>query len=312
MRFSIFDNFGAKNSRPVFQAFESALAKRNQAIVKHDMMADVAVIWSVLWEGRMRRNLDVWRHYRSLNRPVVVLEVGGLFRGRTWRIGINGVNRQGLITQDYMPADRYLQMGIKMDAWKGNGEHIVIATQRQNSQQWSGMPATGEWVRQTVNELRKYSQRPILIRWHPRERLDIDYLGPDVRIQHPVRLSDTYDSYDFRDSLKDAWAVVNWNSNPGVEAVLAGVPAFVGSSSLAAPVGNLDLANIESPLMPERQQWINDVSYTEWTLEEIASGVPLNHMMRTLKSQVRDARAKKDSCPATATRDPSVVDSHVG
>jgi len=301
MRFSIFDNFGAKNSRPVFQAFEAALARRGHVIVKNDFMADVAVIWSVLWEGRMRRNAEVWRHYRQLGLPVVVLEVGGLFRGRTWRIGINGINRQGLVNHAMMPADRYLQLGIRMTPWKGTGEHIIIATQRQNSQQWAGMPATGLWVKNTVEEIRRYSQRPILVRWHPRERLDIDYLGPDVRIQHPVRLADTYDSYDFQESLHNAWAVVNWNSNPGMEAVLAGVPAFVGSSSLAAPVGNSDLANIESPVMPERQQWINDVCYTEWTLEEIQEGLPLSHMMRVLKSQIRDARARQDSCPTTAT-----------
>jgi hypothetical protein len=303
MRFSIFDNFGAKNSRPVFQAFESALIRRGHVIVKNDSMADVAVIWSVLWEGRMRRNLEVWNHYRGLGLPVVVLEVGGLFRGRTWRVGINGVNRQGLVSPDMMPADRYLQMNIQMTPWKGNGEHIIIATQRQNSQQWSGMPSTAVWVKSTVEQIRQHTQRPILVRWHPRERLDIDYLGPSVRIQHPVRLADTYDSYDFRENLRDAWAVVNWNSNPGIEAVLAGVPAFVGPDSLAAPVGNLDISQIEKPRMPERQQWINDLCYTEWTLEEIAEGLPLSRMNRALKAQVRAVRGCVDSCPAREAPD---------
>ena len=89
----------------------------------------------------------------------------------------------------------------------------------------------------------------------------------------------SYDSFDFGRALNNAWAVVNWNSNPGVESVIAGVPAFVGESSLAAPVANLNLADIEKPLRPDRQQWLNDLAYTEWTVNEIAQGIPFDLLL---------------------------------
>jgi hypothetical protein len=49
-------------------------------INSYDNTCDVAVIWSVLWQGRMAGNKKVWDDFRSQGKPVVVLEVGGLLR----------------------------------------------------------------------------------------------------------------------------------------------------------------------------------------------------------------------------------------
>ena len=76
-----------------------------------------------------------------------------------------------------------------------------------------------------------------------------------------------------------SWAVVNHNSNVGPITALNGVPAFVGIDSYAASVGNFDIARIENPLMPDREQWANDLAYTEWTVDEIAAGEPLDRLL---------------------------------
>jgi hypothetical protein len=61
--------------------------------------------------------------------------------------------------------------------------------------------------------------------------------------------------------------------------VLAGVPAFVNATSLAAPVGNLDLSRINDPARPDRTEWLEQLAHTEWYTEEIASGVPLSRLL---------------------------------
>ena len=75
-------------------------------------------------------------------------------------------------------------------------------------------------------------------------------------------------------------AVVSYSSNPGIHSILNGVPAFVGTSSLAYDMGNdIDfMHDIEAPLMPNRQQWLNDYAHTEWTVEEISKGIPLKRL----------------------------------
>ena len=79
--------------------------------------------------------------------------------------------------------------------------------------------------------------------------------------------------------------MINWNSGPGVQAVINGVPAFVGNSSLASPVANLDLKNIENPSRPDRTQWVDFVASTEWTVEELATGYPIQRLLSAVPGQ---------------------------
>ena len=45
---------------------------------ENPMTADAAVIWSVLWAGRMAPNQAVYEHYRSQGKPVVIIEIGAV------------------------------------------------------------------------------------------------------------------------------------------------------------------------------------------------------------------------------------------
>jgi hypothetical protein len=84
--------------------------------------------------------------------------------------------------------------------------------------------------------------------------------------------------------FNNVWATVSYSSNPGIHSVLAGVPAFVGTSSLAYDVANdIDfMHDIENPMMPERQQWLNDYAHTEYTIEEISQGIPIKRLTSIL------------------------------
>src|SRR5210317_90248 len=90
----MFNEFGAMNSVPVFGAFQQSLDKAGIPWTKNIDMCNVAVIWSVLWNGRMARNKDVWEHCKKYNKPVIVLEVGGILRNQSWKVAINGINNE--------------------------------------------------------------------------------------------------------------------------------------------------------------------------------------------------------------------------
>ena len=64
--------------------------------------------------------------------------------------------------------------------------------------------------------------------------------------------------------------------------MIQGIPVFVGPDSLAFDVGCTNLASINGPVMPDRTQWLNDIAYTEWTLEEIEQGIPLKRLTSSL------------------------------
>lgn len=281
MKFSLFKEYGALNSGPVFDAFEQSLIAAGHIVTGDNMHSDVAVIWSVLFNGRMTGNKPIWDYYRKTGRNVIVLEVGGIQRGNTWKVGLNGINRDAYFGPTGNDNARARQLGLQSQGWKQNGEYILICGQHDKSLQWQNMPPMSKWVMNTIEEIQKYSDRPIVFRPHPRCPLpEIERQYKNVYRQTPCKIVDTYDDYDML--FDNVYATVSWSSNPGVHSVINGVPAFVGPSSLAYDVSAHNLADIENRHFCSRQQWLNDYAWTEFTVEEIAQGIPLNRLTHRL------------------------------
>jgi len=283
MKFKLFRENGALNSTAVFDAFSTGL--KHLGHEEHEDF-DVAVIWSVLWHGRMKNNQPVWEYCQKNNIPVIVLEVGGIKRGTTWKVGINGINRDAFFGPSSNDSSRARQLGLELKPWSF-GEHIVICGQHDKSHQWRDMPPMSKWISDVIDEIRKYSERKIYFRPHPRCQLPgIEHEFKNVFRQIPLHVTGTYDDFDF--SFKGAHAVVSWTSNPGIQSIIGGVPAFVGQSSLAYDVANHSFDTIEDPIKPERQQWLNDYAHTEWTVDEIAEGLPLARLLPKLNELLVD------------------------
>ncbi len=117
----------ALNSGPVMSAAMNSLQAAGFKVVSSQYDADVAVIWSVLWAGRMADNRRVYEYYRSRNRPVVCIEVGALHRGTTWKIALNNVNASGyyghLLDQD---PDRPRKLGIQLQTNTLNHGRVLV------------------------------------------------------------------------------------------------------------------------------------------------------------------------------------------
>jgi hypothetical protein len=220
----------------------------------------------------------VWQEFRKTKRPVIVLEVGMLKRGHTWKVAVNGVNGDAYWGQGQDP-DRISQFSKLMQPWRQSGQHILIAAQRTDSAQWQGQSSS--WLQDTVDRIKLHSTRDIIVRQHPREKVS-HITG--CTMQKPQAILGTYDDFNFDRALQNCWAVVNWNSGPGTQAILSGIPAFVGSSSLALPVANTDLSQIENPAMPNREQWFQDLVHTEWTVDEIKTGYPISRLLPALQN----------------------------
>ena len=277
MKFSLWTEYGALNSKPVFAALATSLTNAGHTVVYNDNAADVNVIWSVLWNGRMSQNKAVWQQ----KKPTIVLEVGGIQRGTTWKVGLNGINRDAYFGPNNNNSDRYRLLGLSLKPWRDNGEYILICGQHDKSLQWQGMPRMSNWVMNTIDEIQTYTDMPIVFRPHPRCPLpDIERQYKNVYRDQPQKLLNTYDDYNL--SFSKVHAVVSWSSNPGPLAILAGIPVFSGPSSLAYDVSNTDFKNIEHPRRPNRKQWLNDYAHTEYTLDEISQGLPLKNLTSRL------------------------------
>jgi hypothetical protein len=261
------------NASEVYPQLVDAI-QQTDTLVEGDMDADAALIWSVLWYGKMGANKQVWDHYCARNKPVIVIEVGGLIRNTTWKLGINGINRDADFAVDaYMPGDRVKKFGIVLQPWKQDGEYVLICGQHGYSEQWRGMPDMDTYYRNTIAEIRKVTDKPIVVRSHPRFRESLHwacdmqwYKDQGVTWNIPKHVQQTYDSFDLEHMLKHTHFTVSHSSNAGITSIIHGVPAVVSESSLAWDVST----KMDSWLSkPDRHNWLNRMSYTEWFADEI-------------------------------------------
>ena len=125
------------------------------------------------------------------------------------------------------------------------------------------------WITQQVNQLKQYTDRPIVVRPHPRCRLNTARLPATVQFEIPHKLANTYDSFDMH---FDCHAVVNYNSGIGIQAAIAGVRPVVEIGSLAYPVG-IGFADIEQPYSKDRDLWLTQICHTEYTVDELRRGL---------------------------------------
>jgi hypothetical protein len=262
MKFNLRRQFGALNSSPVFDAFHAGAVALGHDVVTNSNDG-IDVIWSVLWHGRMAGNQAIWQRNVQQGKPTVVLEVGGIKRGTTWKVGLNGINRDG----DYLPSGndstRAGLLGLDLKPWRTKGKFILICGQHDKSLQWQNMPRMSNWLLDTIKTIQKHTDRSIVFRPHPRCPLpDIEREFKNVYRQVPNKLAGTYDDFDMK--FDNIHATVSYSSNPGIHSIINGVPAFVGTSSLAYDVGNdIDfLEDIEEPHMGARQHWLNDYAHT--------------------------------------------------
>ena len=228
----------------------------------------------MLWHGRMSANQHIYEECILRNKPVIIIEVGNLKRNETWRICLNHINGLGEFgANEDIDVNRPNKLGLQLSPAKTNRkEEILIATQHQKSLQWQGMPPMYQWVNETFEKIKTYTDRTIVVRPHPRSPLSLNLPGVEVEI--PKQLPGTYDDFDIDYNFH---CVVNHNSGPALQAAINGVPCICDSSSLAYPVSS-KFEEIEKISLPDRKDWFLKLCHTEWTVDEIAQGIPLKRL----------------------------------
>lgn len=170
-------------------------------------------------------------------------------------------------------------LNIELKPWRKTGNHILICLQRNGGWSMKGIPVV-DFFHKTVQEIRKYSDRPIIVRTHPGDKKSLIYskelTGNNIKLSQNTLLVE---------DLKNAWSTVIFNSSPSVASSIEGIPCFVldPEHSQSAEVSNLNLKNIENPEMPERLPWVQKLAQCHWNDEDLISGEAWKHMKNYLR-----------------------------
>lgn len=265
----------------------------DKGIVSDDfnlIKSDVAIIQGFVHEdGKTAPHLQfrqrVLDFQKSNNNRTIIVD-SNLFlyrdpenRNRYLRLSYDGIfPNTGEYCYDNPDPNRWEQIkrdiGFDLKPWRTNGNHILICLQRNGGWSMKGLDVVN-FFNQTVNEIRKYSDRPIVVRTHPGDKKSITYsknlTGTNIRISTNRSLVD---------DLRDAWASVVYNSSPSVGSIIDGVPCFVldPECSQSADVANLELKDIENPIMHERLPWVQKLAQCHWNNVELSNGTAWKHM----------------------------------
>jgi hypothetical protein len=205
------------------------------------------------------------------------------------RYSFNGVfPTTGIYCDAIVDPARWLKIsrdiGISLKPYKPNGNHILLCLQRNGG--WSMKDYdVQDWALRTIQEIRKHSDRPIVLRGHPGDKAAKEYLdprSPKCRLKNLPNVSFSDLNRSLLQDLDNAWAVVNHNSSPVVGAAIEGYPIFVTDPirSQCRDVANTDLSMIETPNRPNRQPWVERLSMFHWKFDELKSGECWTHMKK--------------------------------
>ncbi len=175
-----------------------------------------------------------------------------------WRICKNKIHA-GYI-KDCKP-DRFEKFGLKIKAPDFKGSYILVCPSSDSINNYLDRP---NWLKETIEQIKRYTDRPIKVREKPRGR------GTSGPSEAKVPLSE---------DLKDAWCLVTSCSIAAVEAQCMGIPVICHNKSFATEIAGQELADIEDPFFVGAEEWLWSLAYQQFTPEEFENGRAVEILM---------------------------------
>ena len=183
--------------------------------------------------------------------------------------------------------------GVKFKDWHSPGDYILLMGQKEGDSALVSLFNQNKnfytWVLETILEIRKYTDRKIVFRPHPRtairgvkflEKLLTEHKLKNVEITKNLTQGGNQGGIGLDNDLNNAYCVVTFNSLSGIESVINGIPVFaMDGGSMVYPIAHKDLSQIENLKYDiNLQDWKNKIAYTMWNKQEVKNGECWAHL----------------------------------
>ncbi len=183
---------------------------------------------------------------------------GGVRPGHYFALAKHGHNGQGEWPDG--DASRFERLGVELKPWysgsERGGDYILVCPNRS-----FGIPGRmmrHDWGERTAERLRG-ERRPVRLRPHPLNS------APEIPLA---------------EDLAGARAVVIWSSSAGVHALAEGIPVVCEAGHwILKSAACRTLAEVDAGALPERRPAFERMAWAQWTLEEIATGMPFRRLL---------------------------------
>lgn len=235
---------------------------------------------------------------KKQNKPVLVSE-SACFRNTNWRrygwnhYGWTSGNFNNKNVDDSRWKNFEKKTNTTIQPWNSPGDNIIIIGQKEGDSALNslytkfGYNNFFDWVSDVISEIRNYSDRKIIIRPHPKnvarsirrsKHIPNNFKNVEVSNYTPTGTYSGGESLDAE--LANAYCVITFSSNAGVDAVVKGIPVYAfDKDSMVYPLNQGNLSSIENlnyniPI----NDWQNKIAYTFWNTEELESGETWAHL----------------------------------
>ncbi len=204
---------------------------------------DILLVWNVTSRNKPTRD-----KFKRAGARILVAENGYIGKdnngNKLLALAWDGHAGEGIWNIGDYP--RYLDHNFDILPWK-DGKNIVILAQRG-----IGNAKDVSWARQIALELKKKTDKPIIIREHK---------GRDNPPLEPV--------------LDNAYCCVTWSSGAAIKAIAYGVPVFYSMPNWIGAKAAFYGLDIDNPCKGDRIEMFHRLGWAQWTRAEIESGEAL-------------------------------------
>lgn len=267
---------------------------------------DVAVFLGS-WKSRDRPHHLLRTTIAENARCFVVIETPLLNRkmfekNKQHRMGVNGyLNHAGTFFQQDCPADRFEKLGISWPGWKFDpGGKIVVMLQLPGDASLRGINIY-EWATHVVRQLRQHTDRPIVIRTHPAHMIkdsdEFHNFVSDLTVFQPVEnvSFSIGKKVPLNLDLDSAYCTITYSSGSGIDSIINGIPTIATDpGNFAWEISTHYIDQVENIVTADAKtvlQWLYNLAYSQWSVEEIADGTAWAHLwpiiLNTLESNVK-------------------------
>ena len=234
---------------PILQSFVQGSGGRLSTWVREENTSTPVVLRGITRRKEMAA-------CRAAGRDFYYIDTGYFGNGKKktyHRITLNDVQYFGDVIK--RPIDRFAATGVQLKKFRP-GSSILLAPPSQKLLNLYDI-VLEDWLEQTQIEIKKYTDRPIVIRTKQ---------GRSTRVN-----DDTMEMALDR----DVHCLVTFSSIAATEALLLGKPAITLGPNAASPLCRRYIADIENlyiPTLDEVYAWASNLAYCQFTEPEMRNG----------------------------------------
>ena len=213
----------------------------------------------LIWDCK-KYNISYYYFDHAYIHKAIQHRINPIVKTKYYRITKNAENYNKLIDwKKDVDLERRVQkilkqkdLGIDINFYKKhNGQDIIILPPTDFICNLYHYGSTNEWIEKTINEIKKHTDRNIIIK----------------------RKEDN--QYSLESLYEKAYCIVSSQTTAVIDSLIKGIPSFCEDISCAKPLSKINLSQIETPHYPtyeEVENWIGSLLCCQYTIEEIFNG----------------------------------------